>query len=133
MKVKFQELGIEDKLVLFSNGKEVVEYFMTILNDSTTTVQPVSLLLLDINMPIYDGIQAIRLIKESYQRVNEGQQEDEELNQIQINTSSINRTGGRNTAILRPFTAYLSQIDYATMQQFVKVEEQADCYIEKPV
>ena len=71
--MKFRELGIEDKLVVFANGKEVVEYFGSILQDSETdTVQPVSLLILDINMPIYNGMKALTLIKEMYQQFNNG-------------------------------------------------------------
>ena len=37
MKMKFQELGIEDKLILFANGKEVVDYFESLLHDSELT------------------------------------------------------------------------------------------------
>ena len=71
--MKFRELGIEDKLVVFANGKEVVEYFGSILQDSEIdTVQPVSLLILDINMPIYNGMKALTLIKEMYQQFNNG-------------------------------------------------------------
>ena len=63
MKIKFRELGVEDKLVLLANGKEAVEFFETILHDSETdTIQPVSLLILDINMPVYSGMKALTLI-----------------------------------------------------------------------
>ena len=69
--MKFREFGIEDKLVLFTNGKQVVEYFESILQDpETDSIQPVSLLILDINMPIYNGMKALALIEEMYQRIN---------------------------------------------------------------
>ena len=59
--MKFRELGIEDKLVIFGNGKEVVEFFDSILQHPDE-IQPVSLLILDINMPIYNGMKALKLV-----------------------------------------------------------------------
>ena len=57
MQMSFKDIGIQDKIVLFSNGKEVSDYFDSILGDiefcrSTFQIQPVALLLLDINMPV---------------------------------------------------------------------------------
>ena len=68
--MKFRELGIEDKLVIFGNGKEVVEFFDTILHASDA-IQPVSLLILDINMPVCNGMKALTLIKEMYQQISD--------------------------------------------------------------
>ena len=61
--------------MLFANGQEVVDYFDSLLedikqNDSQvsrmTPQQPVALLLLDINMPIMSGMEALKAIKEKF-------------------------------------------------------------------
>ena len=66
MKLNFQEIEKTDKLEIFSDGKETVEYFEDLLNllkdieGCENTLQPVSLLLLDINMPLLNGIDALK-------------------------------------------------------------------------
>ena len=61
---------------MFSNGKEAVIYFDRILSDckqqrqNFVNNQPVSLILLDINMPIMTGIEAITIIKQKYEEAN---------------------------------------------------------------
>ena len=60
MKMNFQDMGIPEKLKLFSDGKSVADYFESLLDDIESEqeefcIQPVSLLLLDINMPIENG------------------------------------------------------------------------------
>lgn len=69
MKLNFDDIGLAEKLVLFSNGLEVVNYFTKILENidvrrEEKTVQPVSLLLLDINMPILDGFETLKQVKQ---------------------------------------------------------------------
>ena len=73
MKLNFKELGKPDKLEMFSDGKETVDFFDGLLNQfeeyrdsSNKTLQPVSLLLLDINMPLVNGIDALKQIKEKF-------------------------------------------------------------------
>ena len=62
-------MKLPDRLITFSDGKEVIDYFENLLNvlDSQgheeRPVQPVSLLLLDINMPIINGIETLKQIK----------------------------------------------------------------------
>ena len=69
----FNDLGLSDRLQMFSNGKEAVIYFDRILSDckqqrqNVVNNQPVSLILLDINMPIMTGIEAITIIKQKYE------------------------------------------------------------------
>ena len=48
----------------FSNGKEVVDFFDKLLRDihsssKSSYIQPVALVLLDINMPIMTGLEAV--------------------------------------------------------------------------
>ena len=38
---------------------------------SEAKIQPVALLLLDINMPLLNGMEACKLVKEKYRRLNE--------------------------------------------------------------
>ena len=65
-----QHLGIKSKVNIFSDGQETVEFFERILNSleynkrtadtlnaSDTAIQPVSLVVLDINMPMLNGYQ----------------------------------------------------------------------------
>ena len=73
MKLNFKELGKPDKLEMFSDGKETVDFFDGLLNQfeedrdsSNKELQPVSLLLLDINMPLMNGIDALKQIKEKF-------------------------------------------------------------------
>ena len=62
MQAKFSEMGAESRLMMFSDGEQTVNYFKSVVsvNQSCSTVvfQPVSLLILDINMPVVNGLQA---------------------------------------------------------------------------
>ena len=66
--MKMDHLGIESRTAIFSDGQETVNHFERILNSlehnqvefeslnvSEHAIQPVSLLLLDINMPMLNG------------------------------------------------------------------------------
>ena len=69
--MNLQDIGVAERLVMFANGQEVVDYFDKLLNDIdlnsvSTVIQPVSLLILDINMPIKNGIDTMRAIREMF-------------------------------------------------------------------
>ena len=71
----FEELGISDKLVTFSNGQDVIDHIEKILSgvineDDQVPCQPIALLLLDINMPILDGFETLKKAKELFERAN---------------------------------------------------------------
>ena len=61
---------------MFPNGKEVIDYFDNLLANLTNEsndkapLQPVSLVLLDINMPIMSGLDTFPLIKEKFEKLN---------------------------------------------------------------
>ena len=60
---------------LFSNGKEVVDYFDELLRlhsegPKSGSEQPVSLLILDINMPIMDGFETSTRVKTLFNEYN---------------------------------------------------------------
>ena len=68
MKTHFKDLGIEDRLIMFTNGHEVVEHFKGILNaeESQKSIrrQPIPLLLLDVNMPVLNGLETLIQVKQ---------------------------------------------------------------------
>ena len=62
-------------MTLFSNGQEVIDYFKELLrltSESTENVrkQPVAVLLLDINMPLVDGFETSKRVKELFDEYN---------------------------------------------------------------
>ena len=79
MKINFDEMGISNKLIMFSDGEEVVDYFDVLLDnldtqtqsDEQPTLQPVSLLLLDINMSILNGIETLKQVKDKFKTIND--------------------------------------------------------------
>ena len=78
------------------------------MNEERDFYQPVSLVLLDINMPILNGLETLKLIKEQYSIYNKDK-------------------------LVRPMICYLSQMNYTTMRSFICLEEEPDCYLEKPL
>ena len=75
MQVFFNELGIKDRVLFCKNGQEVVDFFKGFFNqieaDATKPgkkicARPVSLLLMDINMPFKSGLEAKREVYELF-------------------------------------------------------------------
>ena len=68
-----------EKLKIFSNGQEVIEFLDELLGELhienldkvQAPRQPVALVLLDINMPILNGLDTLRMIKERYKKFDE--------------------------------------------------------------
>ena len=85
-----------------------------------TTIQPIPLLLLDINMPRLSGLEACKLIKKKYSLIN-----SRALKQPEVQLAE--------TLVMRPFICFVTQQEFGTMRQFITEEEQADCYLEKPL
>ena len=58
-------MGLQSKLKIFSNGVETVEYFNNVLSHPglLEIKQPISLLILDINMPGLNGFECAKQIK----------------------------------------------------------------------
>ena len=60
---------------MFSNGQEVITHFDKLLkelelNEDTTVVQPVSLLILDLNLPGMNGIKTMKKVRDMYKLFN---------------------------------------------------------------
>ena len=98
LKLNFKDNGILDKLDVFSDGSEVVDYITTLLDDLTVSnhndrhppLHPIALLLLDINMPIMHGLVAFQLIVNIFKSTNERLQK-ERLSKINAQKLNIER------------------------------------------
>ena len=66
-------IPLQDRFKFFTNGQQVVQAVENILDstDPTQTKQPISLIILDINMPIMDGMQTAKRVKQLYDEYNE--------------------------------------------------------------
>ena len=108
IRLNFMDLGLAERLVILSNGGEVVNFFDSFFEclkgtgsqtNSSNLYQPIALLLLDINMPIMTGMEVCKRVKDIYERHNAGV------------------APGRQ--VLRPVICYLSQYQRAQMQAFI--------------
>ena len=76
MYLKFKELDIKHRLQLCQNGREVISLINEEVEKAKNKiaaneiqqkfVQPISLLLLDINMPIVNGLEVCKKVKTIY-------------------------------------------------------------------
>ena len=73
MQLNFQDVKLSDNLVILTDGQEVVERIDEILENikrghdsSQKKVWPIPLLLLDVNMPILNGLETLIIVKEKY-------------------------------------------------------------------
>ena len=87
-------------------------------------IQPVALLILDICMPILDGMETVKRVKEKFRQFNE-----EICKKLVLKLPSASK---KNQIVIRPLIIHLSQFD-DNFQSFIKEEERADLYISKPV
>lgn len=77
MDMQMKDIGLQGRLKLFSNGQDVIDFFEHHLSelsrdDTTEQVrQPVSLVLLDINMPLLNGIETLMKVKQTFDTFNQ--------------------------------------------------------------
>ena len=73
VQMSFNDIGLQSKLKIFSNGMETVEYFTNVLSQSGMfeIKQPISLLILDLNMPVLNGYDCAKQIKQLYKEYNQ--------------------------------------------------------------
>ncbi len=75
--MNLKEFNLLEKLVTFSDGKDLVQYTERLLRNLIETqtlsffkgrpVYPVSLILIDINMPTMNGMQTLKTIKRNFE------------------------------------------------------------------
>ena len=113
IKMTFEDVGLSKRLVMFQNGQEVLEFLERYQDnheqsDQNVVYQPISLLLLDINMPVLNGLQTLPLVKKRFADLNE------------------------TMKVQRPLICYLTQFE-ESFQQLVTENEKADLFLQKPL
>ena len=84
IRLKMEHIGMQGRVSIFSDGQETVSHFERILNSieynkieieslnaTEKAIQPVSLLLLDINMPMLNGFQVLAQVKSMFAQVEQ--------------------------------------------------------------
>lgn len=111
--MNFEDMDLKCNLIIFQDGLETVNYFTQLLKDIETelasginpklegTLQPVSLLLLDVNMPILNGLQVLLQVKDKFAQL------ESKLSGATTSASSDHSRTSR-VKIVRPLIAYLS-------------------------
>ena len=79
-------------------------------------------MLLDINMPVMDGLEAVKLIKKRY----------DDCNKRILETQRKRGAVTNSQLIVRPMLVHLTQLDYG-FQTFITQEEKADMFLQKPL
>ena len=113
----FSDLQIEDKLTIYSNGVDTIKFFeySFLALEEDDDIQPVSLLLLDINMPIMHGLECSKKVKQMYIEAN---QERLQKNQ---------------PPLISPLTCFMTQTPFEVLKTLIKDDEMTDLYFEKPM
>jgi len=120
MEWNFERFGITERVSLFQDGHFALEKIKDVLSDLTITstdsvIQPISLLIVEINMPIINGLQICASVKALY---DEKQSELEAISTAftQQLGSSTSQTVKSEVKLVRPMIIYMSDIDYNQMQ-----------------
>ena len=79
-------------------------------------VQPVALLILDVNLPVITGLDVCSKVKEIYTR------KQKELNDKSIDPIQLHR----------PLIIFYSSLDYKNMEMLCYDHEKADLFVKKP-
>ncbi len=109
-----KNLGLSNRLIVFSDGKKVVDFFQKLYIEQTLrpatvqgdVLQDVAIVILDINLPVMPGNEVIVQLK------------------VFFDTNNIDA---------RPVTCYLSHTREEVMKQFLIEEEQVELYFQKPM
>ena len=70
---------------------------------------PIALIILDINMPVIDGLEAAQLVKERF----------DDLNQRLIEKNNLLTSSTHSRLVVRPMLVHLTQFDLH-FQQFIR-------------
>ena len=66
-------------------------------------------------MPLLNGIDALKQIKEKYKQMNDSYQQTERDQQVNNLSFGEGHKPEKRIRVLRPFICYLSQTEYSTM------------------
>ena len=74
MKRYFSDLGIGENLRTFNDGLSAIQHVETVLagiqDPEIVQEQPITLLLLDVQMPLMNGFETLRFVKDAYAKHN---------------------------------------------------------------
>ena len=74
MKRHFSDLGIGENLKTFNDGLSAIQHVETVLagiqDPEIVQEQPITLLLLDVQMPLMNGFETLRFVKDAYAKHN---------------------------------------------------------------
>ena len=119
--MSFTDIGMSDQLLSYSNGKEVIDYFKSLLDDleslgfdkeeQQAPVQPVSLLVLDSSLPGDNAQVVTQAVMNMFEQLNARharplRKETQTQSEVLIDDSDS------RLQVLRPFICHVS---YQTM------------------
>ena len=146
MRMTFEDLGIANKLVLHQDGLETVNYIDALVDKAVSDIsnnisrtisiepnQPCELLLLDMRMPMLNGLQVLMKVKEKFKEAN--LLLSKLMNQKSTNSKDEGTDSGPPQEILvRPLIAYLSQLDqYKITQRYCEEYDMPEVFLSKPL
>ena len=116
-----------------NDGNDVVEYIEKCLSEIEFvsieyTLQPISLLLLDINMPLMNGFETLICVKEIFERHNKRLKDS--LSGDEQNKLIDSRVESK---LMRPLIIFVSQLESSQFTHFFAADEKPDFYLEKPI
>ena len=104
-------------MTICSNGQDTIKFFeYSFLSlEEVDDIQPVSLLLLDINMPIMHGLECSQKVNQMYREANQ------------------KRLVKNQPPLISPLTCFMTQTPYQVLKTLIKDDEMTDLYFEKPM
>ena len=105
---------------MFANGQDLVQRLDNVLDsiqpeklEGVVDIQPLKLIICDLNMPIMDGLEAITAIKEMFLRCNNNLLERDEEEKV---IDTINHATEKK--VLKPLICFLTQAEFQIMKTF---------------
>lgn len=92
---------LSNRVLVFNNGKEALEYFETSLNKTKERLMP-KVIFLDLNMPIMDGWEFLKLFPKVKQQINKSIQ-------LYVVSSSINKVDIQRAKSISIVSDYISK------------------------
>ena len=131
MRIIFRKLGLSKQCKFVANGQQVTECYQTILSESNYNTKDITIILIDFEMPILSGLEAIKVIKDQVNSVNLSLAMRQRLTTMTLQTNSNGRERPKKQL---PYPKFIMCTAYRNneFQEFVK-ERGVDFIINKPV